>query len=229
MHLITGVLSMIGVAIVGFIGHVLAHDFCERAPTLARGLLAIAIKWLPPVNRERYAEEWAAHLNDCEGTFAKLRHAFGCLWCAHRIRRQTFKAITLSVTFDLPTIGQAAARTNLYEAGVLLWLYQLFARTKPTNYAYVGALTLLFWRRVFVDARKRSGVTGAEFSNFIRATRREDWVPTAITLTIDGKSIELIALLRNLGNSLKALLAKIVQTLDVEVKPPEKPQIDGPA
>lgn len=67
MHLITGVLSIIGLAIVGFTGHVLAHDFCERAPALARGLLAIATKWLPPANRARYAEEWAAHLADCKG------------------------------------------------------------------------------------------------------------------------------------------------------------------
>ncbi len=229
MHLITGVLSIVGVAIVGFIGHVLANDFCERAPTLARWLLAIATKRLPLATRARYGEEWAAHLADCEGVCAKLRQGFGCLWCAHDMRRQTFKAMTLSVSFNLPTIGQAVVRTNLYEVGVLFWLYWLFARTKPTNYAYVGALTLLFWRRAFLDARERSGVTERQFADFIRATKREDWVPTAITLTTEGKRIEFISLLRGLGNSLKAFVAKIAQALNVEVKSGEKPKTDGPA
>lgn len=55
-------------------------------------------------------------------------------------------------------------------------------------------------------------------------------MPTAITLTIEGERVELIALLRSLGNSLKAFLAKIVQALNVGVEPPgEKPKIDGPA
>jgi hypothetical protein len=230
VELITGVLSMIGVAIVGFIGNILAHDFCERAPALARWLITIATRWLPPTNRARYAEEWAAHLAECAGVCAKLRHAFGCLWCAHRMRRQTFKAMTLSVSFNLPDIGQAVVRTNLYEAGVLFWLYQLFARTKPTNYAYIGALTLLFWRRVFVDAHARSGVTGSQFASFLRDAKREHWTPTAMTLTIEGKRIELITLLRSLGNSLKAFLDKIAQALNVEMAPTgEKPKIDGVA
>jgi hypothetical protein len=230
MHLITGVLSIIGVAIVGFIGHVLAYDFCERAPALARWLLAIAAERLPLANRARYAEEWAAHLVDCNGVCAKLRHAFGCLWCARRVRRQTFKAMTLSVSFILPTIGQAIVETNLYEVGVLLWLFQFFARTKPTKHGYIGVLTLLFWLRVFVDARGRSGLTGSKFANFICVAKSEDWVPTAIILTIEGESIELIAVLRSLGNSLKAFLAKIAQTLNTEVEPQQVTRkIDGPA
>src|SRR5580692_10085519 len=102
MYLIMGVLSAIGIMIVGFLGHVIAHDFCERAPTLARWLLSIAIKWLTPNLRERYSEEWAAHLADCEGILGKLTHAFGCLWCARRLRRRELTSVTLRVAFDLP-------------------------------------------------------------------------------------------------------------------------------
>jgi hypothetical protein len=130
MHLIAVVLSFIGAAIIGVIVHVVAHDFCEQAPTLARWLLSFATKWLPPAKRERYAEEWAAHLVECEGVLAKLRHAIGCLWCARRMRRQTYREIGLGVCFNLPGVGQACVRTNLYEVGVLLWFYRPFARTK---------------------------------------------------------------------------------------------------
>jgi hypothetical protein len=213
MHLITGVLSAIGVALIGLIGHIVAHDFCERTPALGRWLLSIATNWLPPSIRERYAEEWAAHLAERQGVIAKLHHAFGCLWCARRLRHQEFKGMTLRVSFNLPALGPVVVQTNVYELGIVLWLYQLFRRTKPTNYAYVGALTLLFWRRIYVDARERSGVTGQDFARFLKDSKRGDWVPTAIQLTLDNQTIDLIRLLRACGHSLAKMLKQMVKAL----------------
>jgi hypothetical protein len=142
VHLIAVVLSVIGAAIVGFSGHVVAHDFCERAPTLARWLISFATKRLPPSNRERYTEEWAAHLAECEGVLAKLGHAIGCLWFTRSIGRQTYKEMALGVSFDMPGIGQMSVRADFHDLGVLVWLNRLFPYTKATHSAYVGALTL---------------------------------------------------------------------------------------
>jgi hypothetical protein len=196
MELVTGVLSVISVAIVGFIGHIIAHDFCELAPTLARWLISFATKRLPPASREHYMEEWTADLYEREGVLAKLWHAIGCVWGAPSIRRQTYKDVGLRMSFNLPGIGQASVRTNLFEVGVLMW-FSKFTGTKATNFAYLGALVSFFLRRAFVDARERSGVTGEQFLNAIfTKTKRDDWVPTAINLTMRGESIDLLGHMR---------------------------------
>jgi hypothetical protein len=194
MHLIAVVLSFIGAAIIGVIGHVIAHDFCERAPTLARWLISFATKRLPPANRERYTEEWAAHLAECEGVLAKLGHAIGCLWCARRMRRQTYREIGLCVSFNLPGVGQAYMRTDFYEVGVLLWFYQLFARTNAPIIAYLVAVAVLFFRRLSFPERK--GLTDKQIANFLKDTKRGDWMPTSINFTMQGESVELIGFLR---------------------------------
>jgi hypothetical protein len=208
MELVTSVLSLIGVAIVGFIGHIVAHDFCERTSTLARWLISFATKRLPPAKREHYMEEWTAHLDECEGVLAKLLHAIGCVWGAPSIRRQMYKDVGLRMSFNLPGIGQASVRTNVYEVSVLMW-FSRFTRTKATNFAYkatnfayLGTLVLLFLVRAFVDAHERSGVTSDQFFNAIfTKTKPDDWVPTAINLTMPGESIELIGSLQASCNS----------------------------
>jgi hypothetical protein len=87
MELIKSLLSLLCAGLAGFAGHIVAHDFCERSPTFARSLIRGAISLLPTNDRQRYSEEWLAHLNDCEGVISKFKHAFGCLACAYSMRR----------------------------------------------------------------------------------------------------------------------------------------------
>jgi len=172
MHMIAGVLSAIGVAIIGLVGHVVAHDLC----------LSRATRRLPAANRDRYAEEWAAHLAEAEGVLAKLGHAVGCLWCAHQIQRQTNKAARLEFSFDLPGIEAASLRTNAHEVLVLFWLNKLCMRTCATRSAFIVATAILFFRRLFVDVHKRSGLSFKQFTDFIFETKGSDWQPIAITM-----------------------------------------------
>jgi hypothetical protein len=201
VHLIAVVLSVIGVAIVGLFGHVVAHDFCELAPTLARWLISFATKRLPPTSREHYMEEWTADLDEREGVLAKLWHAIGCVWGAPSIRRQTYKDVGLRMSFNLPGIGQASLRTNLFEVGVLmrlLWVLMRFSKAIAYAIAYFGALVSWFFlNRAFVDADECSGVTSEQFFNAIfTKTKRDDWMPTSINLTMQGESFDLLGGMR---------------------------------
>jgi hypothetical protein len=206
VHLIAVVLSVIGVAIVGLFGHVVAHDFCELAPTLARWLISFATKRLPPTRRAHYMEEWTADLDEREGVLAKLWHAIGCVWCAPSIRRQLYKDVRLRMSFNLPGIGQASLRTNLFEVRVvmrfwfvLMCFFMLMRLSKAIAYpiAYFGALVAWFFlNRAFVDVHERSGVTREQFTNAITKTKRDDWMPTAINLTMQGESFDLLGGMR---------------------------------
>jgi hypothetical protein len=85
------VISLAGALVAGLVsaiaGHFVAHDLYEAAPKHAKRLLSHAVRILPESDRERYAEEWLAHLRECEGVFAKFRHAIECLFIARKLRR----------------------------------------------------------------------------------------------------------------------------------------------
>ena len=104
MELIGSIFGMVCAFVSGFVGHVVAHDFCEMVPMISKHLIQNAARALPESVRERHLEEWLADLNDCKGTFAKLKWACGCFLCAHRIRREARRdqlgAITVVVEFD---------------------------------------------------------------------------------------------------------------------------------
>ncbi|MEZ5787874.1 MAG: hypothetical protein R3D62_15685 [Xanthobacteraceae bacterium] len=57
----------------------IATELYDRAPSLARWLIACAVGRLPDYERDRYREEWLAHLNECPGKLGQLWHALGCL------------------------------------------------------------------------------------------------------------------------------------------------------
>jgi hypothetical protein len=149
----------------------------------------------------------------------ECRHIYGlinigCLWCTRSIRRQTYKEMALGVSFDVPGIGQISVRADFHDLRVLVWLNRLFPYTKATHSAYVGALTLSLYRRLFVAARKR-GVTSKQFANFIMGTKSTDLRVTSVNFSASGHKIELLGLLNflialintpGLLNSLKALI-----------------------
>jgi hypothetical protein len=48
-------------------------------------LLDLAVQQLPEGQRERFAEEWASHLNDISGDVRKVVFAQGCVSAAHEM------------------------------------------------------------------------------------------------------------------------------------------------
>jgi hypothetical protein len=72
MGTLTGIFGAVAAFITGFVGHVVAHDFCEVAPMLSKKLIEFAASYLPRSIRDRYLEEWRADLQAQPGTVAKL-------------------------------------------------------------------------------------------------------------------------------------------------------------
>lgn len=83
--------------------HLISSEAYEHAPRLARLLLRLAVKRMPESLRDRYREEWFAHLEDCPGHLSKIMHAVNCLLCAR----------------VLGTVGVPASETKVPAAVVL--------------------------------------------------------------------------------------------------------------
>jgi hypothetical protein len=87
MDIVKGVLIAIS-GIVGSIAvHLISDDIHEFAPKLAARLVRSAVLSLPEYDRQRYEEEWLAHLADCSGSLMKLLQAAGCLLGSYRLAR----------------------------------------------------------------------------------------------------------------------------------------------
>ena len=66
--IIAGAAAIVSAAVV----KVIADDAKEWTPWITRRLLDIAVRRLPNGQRERYAEEWAAHLAEVPGVVGKM-------------------------------------------------------------------------------------------------------------------------------------------------------------
>lgn len=106
------------------LGRFLADDLRAWCPSLANGLIDLAVRRLPQDLRERYAEEWQAHIAETPGEIGKLVCAIGILWAGWRVW-QTLRIDRLrhlSETF--PGIMGLAIRA-LTTCSILLFAYEL--------------------------------------------------------------------------------------------------------
>ncbi len=78
-------MELLSSLIMAVLGKFLGTEIEAWVPALAQRLLAKAVQRLPESARERYAEEWAAHLNESPGNLIKILHAIGCLRSAKAI------------------------------------------------------------------------------------------------------------------------------------------------
>jgi hypothetical protein len=69
-------------ALIGLITSLLAAEFYARATTSSRRIIEKAVLQIPRHERDRYREEWLAHLEEIPGNLGKLAHAFQCLFVA---------------------------------------------------------------------------------------------------------------------------------------------------
>jgi hypothetical protein len=68
--------------LIGFVSRVVTAELIAHTEPMARWIIGKAVERLPADVRERFREEWTAHLNETPGSFRKLLHAIGCLLAA---------------------------------------------------------------------------------------------------------------------------------------------------
>jgi division/cell wall cluster transcriptional repressor MraZ len=64
------------------IARLLADEFKAWSPKLTGFVVRFAVGRLPKQQRERYSEEWSAHINDIPGEVGKLCAATGFVWAS---------------------------------------------------------------------------------------------------------------------------------------------------
>lgn len=75
----------VGGLLTAFVNVLFADKLRGRIISLTSGLLDLAVARLPDEQRERFAEEWASHLNDLSSDVGKILFARGCITAAHEI------------------------------------------------------------------------------------------------------------------------------------------------
>lgn len=72
----------------------LTDELKAYMPSLIDAMLALAVRGVPPALRDRYREEWQAHLNELPGDLTKLSVAIGFAWAARRMKPPTREPAT---------------------------------------------------------------------------------------------------------------------------------------
>lgn len=79
------------------VASLIACEIYAQAEPWSRLLIGRAVRRLPHECRERYREEWLAHLYECRGNLKKLIHASACFFCAGTVGRIYENVNTASV------------------------------------------------------------------------------------------------------------------------------------
>ena len=72
----------VGGVLTAVLNILLADKLKARISWFTQALLDLAVERLPQTQRARFAEEWASHLNDVSGDFAKIAFSRGCVSAA---------------------------------------------------------------------------------------------------------------------------------------------------
>lgn len=65
-----------------------AAAILASATPVSRVLISLAVLRISPRERDRFREEWRAHLNETDGAFGKLGHALACVFIAAKLDRE---------------------------------------------------------------------------------------------------------------------------------------------
>ncbi|MBY5879840.1 sugar transferase [Rhizobium leguminosarum] len=99
--------SLIAVTIIvsGVLGSafskILADEFKAWRPNIVHRVIGIAASLLSDVDRDRYREEWSAHVEDVPGDLGKLFSAIGFLWAAARMSDRRLMALGTKRAMDV--------------------------------------------------------------------------------------------------------------------------------
>jgi hypothetical protein len=196
MELLNSIIGGLLAFITGFMGHVIAHDFCEVVPMISKKLVETAASQLPPSMRDRYSEQWCADLHDQPGTIAKLMWSMGCIICVYRMRREevieraqrtSFQFIVSTgdaIVVDVPTCAFTFAIIKLRTAGirykwVRTWVFSRPSLTNAAIYAF-AAKPLMKWHQCGQP----------DFQKVLQLLENWSWQTTEVTKCVDGVAVE---------------------------------------
>lgn len=82
-------LLAIAIALVSLVGVLMLKlafsELQDWMPWIARRMINRTITKLPIAERDRYREEWYAHLEECPGKIGKILHAIGCAYGVRKL------------------------------------------------------------------------------------------------------------------------------------------------
>jgi hypothetical protein len=81
MGILKTIIFAVLTALVPILSKVLADEFKAWSPLVAR-ILEVAVRALPPSRRDRYSEEWKAHVIEKPGDLGKFFLSCGCVWAS---------------------------------------------------------------------------------------------------------------------------------------------------
>jgi lipopolysaccharide/colanic/teichoic acid biosynthesis glycosyltransferase len=124
----------IGGVLLSIVLSVIAAELVSLFPALGDWIVRLSARRLPPSVRDRYTEEWKAHLAALPGGLSKLVCALGTIWAVHRaldiladeqapLREPLFQAVTKRVV-DLLVAGLVLTLTAPLQLVILasLWI-----------------------------------------------------------------------------------------------------------
>lgn len=79
-------LLTLGGLVVAIATNLISAEICDRGPLIARWLIKWATKQLPIEIRERYREEWLAHIQE-SGKLESILHGVGCIFASFKIAK----------------------------------------------------------------------------------------------------------------------------------------------
>ncbi|MBY5838071.1 sugar transferase [Rhizobium leguminosarum] len=80
---------------------ILADEFKAWRPNIVHRVIGIAASLLSNADRDRYHEEWSAHVEEVPGDLGKLFSAIGFLWAAARMSDRRFMALGTKRAMDV--------------------------------------------------------------------------------------------------------------------------------
>ncbi len=87
MATLTAILIFILGIVAASFSNQLSDEFKAWTPRILRRLVTRAVRRRPECQRHRFAEEWAAHVDEVPGEIGKICVAVGFHWAAYRMRR----------------------------------------------------------------------------------------------------------------------------------------------
>jgi hypothetical protein len=73
--------------LVGVVSAIVTGELRAHVKPFARWIIERAVRRLSLADRERFREEWLAHLEETPGILRKIWHVFGCYLCAAKLSK----------------------------------------------------------------------------------------------------------------------------------------------
>lgn len=120
-------LALLGAVATG----ILKDEAVAWLPRLTQKLLNIAVERLPENPRERYREEWSAHINEMPGNISKLLVSCGCLFASaktvppkFKLSQRIFKQVLYCVEIASITVVSVVT-LDLFGYRFMPWVYSI--------------------------------------------------------------------------------------------------------